>query len=60
MEETQIVTSGVSKIDKIAQAFQITQDTIYLMGMSFILGVLFTVLMLILLDFMRRNDKEED
>lgn len=30
-------------------------NAVYLMGFSFILGCLFTVLMLMLLDFMRRN-----
>lgn len=31
------------------------QQTIYLMGASFILGSLVTVLMLLVLDFIRRN-----
>jgi len=33
----------------------VTQQTIYLMGASFILGSLLTVLMLLALDFIRRN-----
>jgi hypothetical protein len=33
----------------------ITTGTIYLMGGSFILGSLFTLLLLVLLDFMSRN-----
>ncbi len=37
------------------QLQEITSGTIYLMGGSFILGSLFTLLLLILLDFMRRN-----
>ncbi len=37
---------------------EITAGTIYLMGGSFILGSLFTILMLILLDFMRRNTEK--
>jgi hypothetical protein len=31
-------------------------NVIYLMGFSFILGSLFTILILIMLDFLRRND----
>ncbi len=31
------------------------ESSIYLMGLSFILGSLFTILVLILLDYMRRN-----
>ncbi len=31
------------------------ENVIYLMGLSFVLGSLFTVLVLLLLDFMRRN-----
>lgn len=33
----------------------ITQNTIYLMGASFVLGSLFTLLLLLILDFVRRN-----
>ena len=33
----------------------ITQGTIYLMGFSFILGSLFTIFILLVLDFVRRN-----
>ena len=33
----------------------IGENTIYLMGFSFALGSLFTILMLLILDFMRRN-----
>jgi hypothetical protein len=35
----------------------LSQNVIYLMGISFVLGSLFTVLILLLLDFMRRNNK---
>ena len=34
---------------------QVTKSTIYLMGASFVLGSLFTLLLLLLLDFIRRN-----
>ena len=33
----------------------ITQNTIYLMGASFVLGSLFTLFLLLILDFVRRN-----
>ena len=36
----------------------ITQNTIYLMGASFILGSLFTLFLLLVLDFVRRNKTE--
>lgn len=38
---------------------EITTGTIYLMGGSFILGSLFTLLLLVLLDFMKR-DRDKD
>jgi hypothetical protein len=34
---------------------ELTHTGVYVMGFSFILGSLFTILILILLDFMRRN-----
>ena len=37
------------------QPFQFAENIIYLMGLSFIVGSLFTIFILILLDFMRRN-----
>ena len=41
---------------------EITEGTIYLMGMSFVLGSLFTIFLLVLLDFMKRDrtNKEVD
>jgi hypothetical protein len=38
---------------KAVAALQITQHTIYLMGGSFVLGSLFTLLLLLILDFIR-------
>ena len=38
----------------------ITQNTIYLMGASFVLGSLFTLFLLLILDFVRRNKTAED
>jgi ABC-type methionine transport system permease subunit len=34
---------------------EFTQSTIYLMGASFVLGSLFTLFLLLVLDFVRRN-----
>lgn len=36
----------------------IGENVVYLMGFSFVLGSLFTILILILLDFMRRNTEK--
>lgn len=38
----------------------IGESTIYLMGLSFVVGCLFTVLILLLLDFIRRNAAPEE
>jgi hypothetical protein len=38
----------------------VTQNTIYLMGASFILGSLFTLFLLLILDFVRRNKTEQN
>jgi hypothetical protein len=39
-----------------AQTFaELSQQTIYLMGGSFVLGSLFTLFLLLVLDFIRRN-----
>lgn len=42
-------------IDNAQALHDIGQHTIYMMGASFILGSLTTVLMLLVLDFIRRN-----
>ena len=45
-------------IDKSAEMntlIQLNQDVVYLMGLSFVLGSLFTIFVLIVLDFMRRD-----
>ncbi|MFO1242836.1 MAG: hypothetical protein U1E36_06505 [Rickettsiales bacterium] len=41
-------------------AYNETMNTLYLSGFSFILGVLFTVLILLILDFMRRNASDQE
>lgn len=37
------------------QALQMSENTIDVMGLSFILGSLFTIFVLLVLDFMRRD-----
>lgn len=51
------VTEQPSKIE---DAYNQTMNTLYLSGFSFILGVLFTVLILLILDFMRRNRTDQE
>ncbi len=36
---------------------QLSENIVYMMGLSFILGCFFTILLLILLDYMRRDAK---
>lgn len=63
------VTSGMDVIPAAGAAIEgkiqtlellsgLSQNVIYLMGLSFILGSLFTVFVLLVLDFMRRNNTE--
>lgn len=46
-----------AKAAEVAQAHtaQLSENVVYLMGLSFVLGCFFTILILILLDFMRRD-----
>lgn len=43
---------------RIQDLVAIGESTVYLMGMSFIIGSLFTILILLVFDFMRRNAKK--
>lgn len=47
--------SVANKAIEAAQFSDLSENVIYLMGLSFIVGSLFTVLMLILLDYMQRD-----
>ena len=38
------------------QVLQLSENVIYLMGLSFVLGSFFSILVLILLDYMQRNN----
>jgi len=45
--------------EKAQSMLELTQNTIYLMGASFVLGSLFTLFLLLVLDFVRRNKPEK-
>lgn len=47
--------SATLSSDSLALLSDLSVSSVYLMGSSFILGVLFTVFVLLVLDFMRRN-----
>ncbi len=53
------ITDGIAASTRLRDTNELlltlSENTIYLMGFSFVLGSLFTILMLIILDFMRRN-----
>ncbi len=51
---------GGSDIEELRQFVDGSVNTIYLMGTSFIFGVLFTVFVLLVLDFIRRNAEDGD
>jgi hypothetical protein len=46
---------AVTNTQALADAAQQSLDIVYLMGASFVIGSLFTILILILLDFMKRD-----
>lgn len=56
--ETIVQTTQASGLS-LEAAHSLTSSTITLMGASFILGVLFMTFMLLVLDFMRRNQPDE-
>ncbi|MDX2112476.1 MAG: hypothetical protein SFW63_01895 [Alphaproteobacteria bacterium] len=45
--------------EKSQALLEISQNVIYLMGASFVLGSLFTLFLLLVLDFVRRNKTEQ-
>ncbi len=54
--KTHAVTNTVASIvNATPQALIGTESIIYLMGFSFMIGGLFTILVLVLLDFMKRD-----
>lgn len=46
-------------IEKTQILSDISQQTIYLMGSSFVLGSMFTLFILLILDWVRRKDSDE-
>lgn len=56
IEKTATITTTISGDPQTVNTLQnIGENVIYLMGFSFILGSLFTILVLIMLDVMRSN-----
>jgi hypothetical protein len=54
MEQDTVVVS-VAEPEKLQTLQALGEQVIYLMGFSFILGSLFTIFILVVLDFMRRH-----
>jgi hypothetical protein len=59
LEAVAPVASQTSNGLNVSALHELTSNVITLMGISFILGVLFTTFLLLVLDFMRRNQPEE-
>ena len=52
--------SVAEKTAEVAHVAQLSQDVVYLMGLSFVLGSLFTIFVLLVLDFMRRDKSKAE
>lgn len=50
---------NTAALDKIQFVSDISQSTIYLMGSSFVLGGMFTLFILLVLDWVRRKDNDK-
>lgn len=63
MEETATNTleaaTGTLTVQNVDTMLDISQNSIYLMGASFVLGSLFTLFLLLVLDFVRRGKGEQ-
>lgn len=57
MSAKDAVAQKAAAAAEVAQAHtaQLSENVVYLMGLSFVLGCFFTILILVLLDFMRRD-----
>ncbi len=55
---TNTLTLAQSSPEAIDHILDITQNSIYLMGASFVLGSLFTLFLLLVLDFVRRGKND--
>ena len=63
MEETATNTLQLSSTltpQAVDTMLDISQNSIYLMGASFVLGSLFTLFLLLILDFVRRGTGEQE
>ena len=63
MEETATNTLQLSSTltpQAVDTMLDISQNSIYLMGASFVLGSLFTLFLLLILDFVRRGKGEQE
>jgi hypothetical protein len=66
MEETATTTmhtatqTGTVTAQTVDTMLDISQNSIYLMGASFVLGSLFTLFLLLVLDFVRRGKGERE
>lgn len=58
MEHT--ATPTATNTEMVDSILDLTQNSIYLMGASFVLGSLFTLFLLLILDFVRRGKTERD
>jgi len=60
MQATATTTQDAMNPEVMENLMHLTQSSIYLMGASFILGSLFTLFLLLVLDFMRRGKAERE
>ena len=51
---------NADKIEQLETLSELMNNTVYMMGFSFILGVVFTIFILMVLDFMRRNKQDDE
>lgn len=52
--------NNADKIEKLEIITGLMDSTVYVIGFSFILGVVFTIFILLVLDFMRRNKQDDE
>lgn len=58
METVEISQAKADTLQKIALLNQLTEQSIWAMGVSFILGSLFTILLLMTLDYIRGKSQQ--
>lgn len=60
MESVELSQSKADALQKLALLSQLTEQSIWAMGISFILGSLFTILLLMTLDYVRGRSQRMD